>query len=72
MKVRWAVLICALAFPASTYAQAQSESHWDAYKPRTLQSIIDTHGEDIKRLNSEKKAVLLTGDSFQSQVKLDV
>ena len=70
MKVRWAVLICALAFPASTYAQAQSDGHWDAYKPRTLQSIIDTHGEDIKRLNSEKKAVLLTGDSFQSQVKL--
>jgi hypothetical protein len=28
------------------------------------------HGEDIKRLNSEKKPVLLTGDSFPSQVKL--
>ena len=70
MKVRWALLICALALPASTYTQAQSESHWGAYKPRTLQSIIDTHGEDIKRLDSEKKAVFLTGDSFQSQVKL--
>jgi hypothetical protein len=70
MKVLSAVLISALALRASTYTQSPSESHWDAYKPRTLQSIIDMHSEDIKHLNSEKKAVLLTGDSFQSQVKL--
>jgi hypothetical protein len=31
MKILWAVLICVLAFPASTYTQAESESHWDAY-----------------------------------------
>jgi hypothetical protein len=69
MKVRWAVLACALAFPASNYAQARNDCQWEAYKPRTLQSIIDLHRGDIKRLNS-KRAVLLTGDSFQSQAKL--
>jgi hypothetical protein len=70
MKVRSIFLICVLASPAATYAQRQSESHWAAYQPRTLQWIIDMHHEEIKQLNSKKKAVLLTGNSFQSQVRL--
>lgn len=70
MKYRSILLICALASLTATYAQGQSDGHWEAYEPRTLQWIIDTHHEDIERLNSKKKAVLLTGNSFQSQVKL--
>jgi hypothetical protein len=70
MKVCSIFLVCALVSSAATYAQRQSEGHWEAYEPRTLQWIIETHRNDIKQLNSKKKAVLLTGNSFQSQVTL--
>jgi hypothetical protein len=70
MKVRSVFLFCVLASSAVTYAQHQSEGHWEDYAPRTLQWIVDTHREESKRLDSKKKAVLLTGDSFQSRVSL--
>lgn len=70
MDVRRIFLICGLASLMATQALAQGEGHWEAYKPRTLQWIIDTHREEINELNSKKKAVFLTGDSFPSQVRL--
>jgi hypothetical protein len=70
MKVCSIFLVCALASSTATYAQSQAEGHWEAYEPRTLQWITDTHREEIKQLNSKKKAVLLTEDSFPSKVTL--
>jgi hypothetical protein len=63
-------MICIFALLAGASAWNQSEDHLEGYKCRTLQSIIDMHRGDIRSLNSKKKAMLLTGDSFPSQVAL--
>jgi hypothetical protein len=55
---------------AITSIVAPTEDQWEKYQRRTLQSIIDSHHDDIERLNSDKKALLLTGDSFPSQTEL--
>jgi len=70
MKMRFVLLIFVIAFGAIAPMWGQSEDHWDRYQCRTLQSIIDLHRDDVQALNSKKKAILLTGDSFPSQVKL--
>jgi hypothetical protein len=61
--------ICLLGITGNAWSQ-DTENHWARYEPRTLQSIIDTHQDFTKKLDSDKKAMLLTGDNFPSQVKL--
>lgn len=67
---RVVLFVCVSAVLPTTCAWAQGEDHWENYQLRTLQSIVEMHRDDIENLNSKKKAVLLTGDSFQSQVEL--
>jgi hypothetical protein len=72
MKLRFIFLIFAFA-PTFTTAPGQSEDHWEDYQPRTLQSIIDLHRDNILELDSKndsKKKVLLTGESFPSQTRI--
>ena len=68
--MRLTVLMCVFAFVAATCAWSQSSDHWEDYEPRTLQSIIAMHVDDVKDLDSKEKVVLLTGDSFRSRVRL--
>jgi hypothetical protein len=70
MSIRSLLMICIFGALTGVPALSQSEDHWEEYKCRTLQSIIDMHHSDIRSLNSKKKAMLLTGDSFRSQVEL--
>lgn len=70
MSIRSLLMICIFGSLTGAPAWSQGEDHWGEYKCRTLQSIIDMHRDDIGRLNSKKKAMLLTGDSFRSQVEL--
>ena len=64
-------LIIVISFLIATNVWSQDkQNHWDQYEPRTLRSIIDTNQEFAKKLNSNKKAMLLTGDNFPSQVRL--
>lgn len=61
--------ICLLGMTENVCSQ-DAQNHWARYEPRTLQSIIDTNRDLAKKLDSDKKAMLLTGDNFPSQVKL--
>lgn len=63
------IVISFLIAPANVCSQDR-QSHWDRYEARTLRSIIDTNQEFAKQLNSNKKAMLLTGDNFPSKVRL--
>jgi hypothetical protein len=68
-----AALLCSLVFSIYSSGQDQDkENHWDEYQPRTTESIIQIHSEDIHDLdwNTEKKAMLLTGDNFPSRTVL--
>lgn len=61
-----------ILLPEAMLAQTSNENHWEDYEPRTIQSIIDLHrnSDVFKDMKSKKKAMLLTGDNFPSQVKL--
>jgi hypothetical protein len=63
------IAISVLIAAASVWSQ-DKQDHWGRYEPRTLQSIIDTNQAFAKKLNSDKKAMLLTGDNFPSRVRL--
>ncbi|HJT68798.1 MAG TPA: hypothetical protein VJ731_01290 [Terriglobales bacterium] len=64
-------VLCSVLVSNSTWAQ-NNDNHWDEYQPRTLASIIRMHDQDIHDLDlqSEKKAMLLTGDNFPSRTVL--
>jgi len=62
-------VICLLGTTENFWSQ-ETQNDWTRYEPRTLQSIIDTNQDSVKKLDSDKKAMLLTGDNFPSQVKL--
>src|SRR3954470_1807003 len=47
-----------------------SARSWDEYRPRTLQSIVDLHAQNVAGLKAEENARLLTGDNFPSRVTL--
>lgn len=71
MKRRAWVAIAISVWIAAANAWTQGkQDHWGRYEPRTLQSIIDTNQEFAKKLNLDKKAMLLTGDNFPSKVRL--
>ena len=61
-----------LLLSPKTRAQTLNENHWEDYEPRTIQSVIEIHrnSDVFKDMKSKKKAMLLTGDNFPSQVKL--
>jgi hypothetical protein len=64
-------LIIVISFLIATNVWSQDkQNHWDRYEPRTLRSIINTNQEFAQKLNSNKKAMLLTGDNFPSKVRL--
>jgi|ERR1700694_30115 len=64
-------LIIVISFLIATNVWSQDkQNHWDQYEPRTLRSIINTNQEFAQKLNSNKKAMLLTGDNFPSKVSL--
>jgi hypothetical protein len=60
--------------PACSFPQQESQSSWNAYQPRTLQSIIDAHQAGLAEFDSTVsdpgKAVFLTADSFPSRGNL--
>jgi hypothetical protein len=66
-----AIVLGGVLFSTSIRAQ-NNENHWNEYQPRTLESIIQIHDQDIHDLDSDskKKAMLLTGDSFPSRTVL--
>jgi hypothetical protein len=66
---RVVIAISVLLAAANVWSQ-EKQDYWGRYEPRTLQSIIDTNQEFAKKLNSDKKAMLLTGDNFPSKVRL--
>jgi hypothetical protein len=70
MTARLRLLASLVALVVITCTFAPSEDHWEKYQRRTLRSVVDSHHDDIERLNSDKKAMLLTGDSFPSQTEL--
>lgn len=50
----------------------QNDNHWERYQCRTLNEVIRIHRDSdvFKSIESKKKAMLLTGEDFASQVKL--
>lgn len=62
-------VFCVIGITENAWTQ-DTQSQWGRYEPRTLQSIIDTNQDFAKKLDSDKKAMLLTGDNFPSQVRL--
>jgi hypothetical protein len=68
------LLMCAIIFGfiSGTVVYGQAGNHWERYKCRTLTEIIRLHRDsDVFRdMQAKKKAMLLTGDDFASQVKL--
>jgi hypothetical protein len=70
MPKRYSFVISSVVLFASVFTFGQNKDHWEDYEPRTLQSIIEMHRGNIVDLNSRKKAILLTGDSFPSKVEL--
>ena len=50
----------------------QNKNHWERYQRRTLREVIRLHrdSDEFRDIQTEKKAMLLTGDDFASQVKL--
>jgi hypothetical protein len=70
MRIRFILLTGVIAVALAMRASSQNENRWEDYKPRTLQSIITMHRANIAELNSEKSPLLLSGESFPSQVKL--
>jgi hypothetical protein len=64
------VIAISVLIAAANVRSQDKQDHWGQYEPRTLQSIIDTNQEFAKKLNSDKKAMLLTGDNFPSKVRL--
>jgi len=71
MKPHFLPLVCVFAIAAALVAGGQSESHWEDYKPRTLQSIMEMHGDPpAESLDSSKSVVFVSSDSFPSKVKL--
>jgi hypothetical protein len=69
MKTSSLFLVCISAFAVAICASGQSESHWDGYKPRTLQSIMEKFGDE-EFPDSSKTFVSLSGEMFPSKVKL--
>jgi hypothetical protein len=71
MKTRSLSLVCIFASAVAIYAWGQSEGHWENYKRRTLQSIIEMFPDEHEEfLDSSKNQVLLPGETFPSKVKL--
>jgi hypothetical protein len=68
------LLVSAIIFGffSELVAYSQDENHWERYQCRTLREIVTIHRDsDIFRdMQSKKKAMLLTGDDFASQMKL--
>ena len=64
------VIVISFLIASDNVWSQDKQNHWDQYEPRALQSTIDTHQEFAKKLNSNKKAMLLTGNSFPSKVRL--
>jgi hypothetical protein len=64
------VIVISLLIPADNAWSQDKQNRWDQYEPRTLQSIIDANQDFAKKLGSNKKAMLLTGNNFPSQVRL--
>jgi len=69
MKTRSLSLVCIPAFALAMYAWGQSETHWEGYKRRTLQSIIEMFGDE-EFPDSSKNYASLSGEMFPSKVKL--
>lgn len=71
MRTTATVLLLALLTSGLGWSQ-QEKNHWQDYQPRTLQSIIEMHREDIADLDrtAKDKAMLLTCDNFPSQTVL--
>jgi hypothetical protein len=73
MKQAVLVLIFLAGLVTISSAQTAEKSSWDAYEPRTLQSIIDAHKDSVADLDNSSPGpnkMLLSGDSFPSKVCL--
>lgn len=64
------VIVISFLIASDNVWSQDNQNHWDQYEPRTLQSTIDTHQEFGKKLKSNKKAMLLTGNNFPPKVRL--
>jgi len=59
-----------LALSLLTSAFCQDEDRWKKYEPRTLDSIVKINRPLTEGVDSKKAALLLSADSFTSQVRL--
>jgi hypothetical protein len=61
-----------VVFSSAVTVLGQDENHWERYESRTLSEVIGIHRDSdvFRQMDSDKKAMLLTGDDFASQVKL--
>ena len=69
---RFLILVLYLYFSCPGIVLGQDKNHWERYQSRTLLDVITLHrdSDEFRELQSKKKAMLLTGDDFASQVRL--
>jgi hypothetical protein len=69
------VFVLALTTTTSSWSQGNEnnkaeDDHWEAYQPRSIQSIIDAHQLADLDHDYKTKATFLTADSFPSHINL--